>query len=89
MSANGISHLQFKRDRQDAKLALAATNRTASGRRATLNSTQLPTRYGIASNSPVGIIDIENAGGLVAGRPWSSVVGEAAFDPGFNAGFNL
>ena len=32
MAANGISSLEFKRQRQEAKLALAATNKTASGR---------------------------------------------------------
>jgi hypothetical protein len=43
MSANGISGLEFKRDRQDAKLELAATNRTASGRRNIADATQLKT----------------------------------------------
>ena len=33
MAANGISTLALKRDRQEAKLALAAINRAASQRR--------------------------------------------------------
>lgn len=36
MSANGISRLEFKRDRQEAKLALAATARAATSRRSNL-----------------------------------------------------
>jgi hypothetical protein len=71
MAINGISSLEFKRARQDAKLALAAANRTATGRRETLDPTQLPTRYGVASNDPDDIIDNANTGGLVTGRPWT------------------
>jgi hypothetical protein len=72
MSANGISHLEFKRDRQDAKLELAATNRTARGRRNVADTSQLPTRYGVASNDPDAIVDNPNPSGLITGRPWVS-----------------
>ena len=36
MSDNGISHLEFKRQRQEQKLKLAAEKRAATGKRATL-----------------------------------------------------
>ena len=71
MAANGISTLEFKKARQDAKLALAASNRTASGRRATLDITQLPTVYATGDNDTNNVIDNPNAGGLVEGRPWT------------------
>lgn len=71
MAANGISTLTFKRDRQDAKLALAAADRTATGRRDTLDVTQLPTRYGVGSNDADDIVDNPNGGGLITGRPWT------------------
>jgi len=70
MSANGISHLPLKKDRQAAKLALAAADRTAaSNARDTLDATQLPTTYG-ATNAPGDIDDNPNPGGLINGRPW-------------------
>jgi len=68
MAANGISTLQYKADRQNAKLSLAGTNRTASGRRDTLDNTQLPTLYTPGDNT--SLIDNSNTGGLVQGRPW-------------------
>ena len=71
MSANGISRLEFKRDRQLAKLALAADNRTASGRRATLDLTQLPTVYAENNNDTNAVVDNPNASGLITGRPWT------------------
>lgn len=71
MSANGISRLEFKRDRQLAKLALAADNRTASGRRATLDLTQLPTVYAENNNDTNSVVDNPNTGGLIIGRPWT------------------
>lgn len=67
MAANGISTLANKKLRQEAKLALAKTNRTASGRRSTLNMGQLPTVYK-ADNT---LDDNANTGGLVTGRPWT------------------
>jgi len=72
MAANGISTLEFKRDRQDAKLALASTARGNSGRPATLDATQLPTRYGVGDNSAAAIINNPNTGGLLPGRPWAA-----------------
>ena len=71
MAANGISTLPTKRARQDAALAAAAAKRAATGRRSTLDATQLPTRYGVGSNLPDDIVDNPNAGGLVTGRPWT------------------
>jgi|GEM_PF-4658216 len=68
MAANGISTLPTKRERQDAKLALAATKRATNGRRSTLDVTELPTRYTAGDNTSVD--DNPNAGGLVEGRPW-------------------
>jgi hypothetical protein len=71
MAANGISTLALKRDRQNAKLAAAATKRGTDGRRNTLDNTQLPTLYGPASNAAENIVDNPNPGGLVTGRPWT------------------
>ena len=71
MAANGISTLQYKRDRQDAKLSAATTKRGNDGRRNTLTVADLPTRYGVNDNDGAAIVDNANVGGLVAGRPWS------------------
>lgn len=78
MAANNISTLQYKRDRQNAKLALAEADRAARnavepGRYAdiTADPTQLPTRYGINSNDPDDIVNNDNTGGLQLGRPWA------------------
>jgi len=72
MAANGISTLPFKRDRQDAMLAAEAAKRVAQGtRRSTLDATQLPTRYGVGSNSASDYVDNPNPGGLITGRPWT------------------
>lgn len=70
MSANGISHLQYKADRQAAKLAQAATDRAATGRRSTLDITELPTVYAPSDNDTSHVVDNPNVGGLVIGRPW-------------------
>lgn len=71
MSGNGISTLQYKKDRQIAKLNLAATNRSADGNlRATYDITQLPTVYATDNNDTNDVIDNPNTGGLVLGRPW-------------------
>jgi hypothetical protein len=66
MAANGISTLATKQARQAAKLAAAATKRAATGRRSTLDISQLPTQY-----SGNVITDNANSGGLVLGRPWT------------------
>lgn len=71
MSLNGISHLPTKRERQDAKLELAATDRATDGNpRATLDASQLPTRYKVGDNDTKNVVDNPNTGGLVVGRPW-------------------
>jgi hypothetical protein len=67
MSANGISTLSTKEARQLAKLALAATNRAADGRRSVYDISELPTKY--SGNT---VVDNLNSGGLVVGRPWAS-----------------
>lgn len=66
MAQNGISTLATKQARQAAKLAAAATRRAATGRRSTLDVTQLPTQY--SGNT---VADNPNTGGLVTGRPWT------------------
>lgn len=71
MSANGISTLQYKADRQVAKLELAKTNRTAEGKtRTDYDITQLPTQYAANDNDTKDVVDNPNVGGLVVGRPW-------------------
>jgi hypothetical protein len=67
MSANGISTLSTKQAKQEAKLALAATDRAATGRRPNLVIGQLPTQY-----SGNNVVDNPNVGGLIEGRPWTS-----------------
>jgi len=70
MSANGISHLPLKKDRQLAKLALAETKRQAdANRNDVLDTTLLPTTYG-NTNNPGDIVDNPNPGGLQPNRPW-------------------
>lgn len=72
MSANGISTLPTKEDRQLAKLQLAETKRQAEGtagyhERRYLDITLLPTVY-----SGNDVVDNPNPGGLVIGRPWKT-----------------
>jgi len=78
MSLNGISTLATKRERQDAKLLLAGTDRAnrnlvEPGRYAdtTADATQLPTRYAIGDNDTNNVVDNANTGGLLLGRPWA------------------
>ena len=78
MSANGISTLPTKRERQDAKLALAGNDRAAvnvnePGRYTdtTADATQLPTRYAVGDNDTNNVVDNDNTGGLKVGRPWA------------------
>lgn len=66
MSANGISTLQYKRDRQVAKLDLAAAKRAD-----TYDLTQLPTVYAENDNDTNNVVDNPNTGGLIQGRPWA------------------
>lgn len=70
MAANGISTLQYKRDRQVAKLDLAAQNRLASGKPNTYDIDRLPTKYAPTNNDTNDVIDNANTGGLKDGRPW-------------------
>ena len=65
MSQNGISHLSTKQARQAAKLALAATKRVTTGRRHTLDTTELPTVY--TGNA---VTTQSHPSGLIKGRPW-------------------
>tara|TARA_B100001094_G_scaffold150522_1_gene145655 strand:+ start:880 stop:1119 length:240 start_codon:yes stop_codon:yes gene_type:complete len=78
MAQNGISTLQYKRDRQDQKLALAGTDRSNAntitpGRYAvtSADATELPTRYASNNNDHASIIDNPNTGGLKQGRPFA------------------
>lgn len=66
MSANGISTLQYKRNRQIAKLDLAAAKRSD-----TYDLTQLPTVYAVENNDTNDVVNNPNADGLVKGRPWA------------------
>jgi hypothetical protein len=68
MAANGISTLTYKRQRQDAKLALAAAARAAAGKPSTLDASMLPSRYGVNDNSDSA--RVLNSGPLLPGRPW-------------------
>lgn len=62
---NGLN----KQQKQVQKLDIAAKTRTADGNaRATYDLTQLPTNY-----STNAISDNANSGGLVVGRPWTSI----------------
>ena len=68
-----------KRERQDAKLALANADRAARnvvvpGRYAdvTADATQLPTRYAVGDNNTNNVVNNANTGGLKQGRPWAS-----------------
>ena len=75
MAANNISTLALKRDRQEAKLALANADRAARnvvepGRYAdvTADISQLPTKY----DTDNSLINNANTGGLKVGRPWAT-----------------
>lgn len=68
MAANGISSLATKQARQEAKLALAASNRAKDPVRYAANKvdiSKLPSKY-------VGNVSIDNPNpaGLVQTRPW-------------------
>lgn len=70
MSENGISHLTFKRQRQEAKLKLAKEKREATGKRATLKKGLVPTLYTPGNNDSSTLKKI-TTGTLKAGRPWT------------------
>ena len=69
MSSNGISHLQYKRQRQEQKLKLAAEKRAATGKRATLKKGLMPTLYTPSNNDSSNLKQI-TTGSLKSGRPW-------------------
>ena len=70
MSDNGISHLTYKRQRQEAKLKLAAEKRAATGKRSTLKKGLVPTLYTPSNNDSSKLKQI-TTGTLKAGRPWT------------------
>jgi hypothetical protein len=80
-----------KRERQDAKLTLAGTDRVARnviepGRytNVTADATQLPTRYAVGDNNTNNLVINPNISGLLPGRPWNSttsVYAILAFEP--------
>lgn len=70
MSENGISHLTYKRQRQEAKLKLAAEKRAATGKRSTLKKGNMPTLY-TPSNNDSGKVKQITTGTLKTGRPWN------------------
>lgn len=68
-----------KRERQDAKLALANADRVARnviepGRYTdvTADATQLPTRYAVGDNDTNNVVNNPNTGGLKPGRPYAT-----------------
>ena len=63
---NKIGRLSTRQARQEAKLALAILDRTASSKTYTLTIDNLPTKY--SGNT---LVNNANSGGLVTGRPWS------------------
>lgn len=73
MAANGISTLQYKRDRQVAKLELAQAKRQAQGKVLDqYDLTLLPTVYAEGDNDTNNVVDNPNEGGLQPGRPWKA-----------------
>ena len=70
MSDNGISHLTYKRQRQEAKLKLAAEKRAATGKRSTLKKGLVHTLYTPSNNDSSKLKQI-TTGTLKAGRPWT------------------
>ena len=69
MSSNGISHLQYKRQRQEQKLKLAAEKRAATGKRSTLKKGLMPTLSTPSDNDSSNLKQI-TTGSLKSGRPW-------------------
>jgi hypothetical protein len=65
-TSNTISTLATKEEKQQAKLQLAALDRSASNRLSNYDLSELPTYYSgnTAVNNP-------NTGGLITGRPWA------------------
>ena len=70
MSDNGISHLTYKRQRQEAKLKLAAEKRAATGKRSKLKKGNMPTLYQPGQHDSSKLKQI-TTGTLKTGRPWT------------------
>ena len=70
MAANGISTLQYKRQRQEAKLAAAAEKRARDGKPATLVKARLPTLYAPGQNDTAKRKNNTHKKGIKVGRPW-------------------
>ncbi len=72
MSANGISHLKNKRQRQEAKLKLAQEKRESQGQRSNLKKGQLPSLYGVGGKNDAADRLLLQDGNteLTPGRPW-------------------
>ena len=72
MSANGISHLTNKRQRQEQKLKLAQAKRELQGKRSTLKKGQLPSLYGVGGKNDAADRLLLQDGNteLTPGRPW-------------------
>ena len=66
MSSNGISHLQYKRQRQEQKLKLAAEKRAATGKRSTLKKGLMPTLYTAGDNDTANVFPQDGAAQNVA-----------------------
>ena len=76
-----------KRERQDAKLALADNDRRARnliepGRYidVSADATQLPTRYAVGDNT--NLVINPNISGLLPGRPWNSTTSSPVYELG-------
>ena len=70
MSANGISHLQYKRQRPRTKVKNPAEKRAATGKRSTLKKGLMPTLYTAGDNATANKKAITTTS-LKAGRPWT------------------
>ena len=73
MSANGISHLTNKRQRQEQKLKLAQAKRELQGKRSTLKKGQLPSMYNVGGKNDAADRLLLQDGNtpLTIGRPWN------------------
>jgi len=73
MSANGISHLPNKRQRQEQKLKLAQIKRQSQGQRSTLKKAEMPTLYEPGGDNETANRKLMQDGNtaLIPGRPWN------------------
>ncbi len=70
MAANGISTLQYKRQRQEAKLAAAAEKRAKDGKPSKLIKARLPSLYAPGQNDAAKKKNNDHKKGIKVGRPW-------------------